>query len=83
MDSPLKREFEYFLQNKAALLKQYNGRVVAIKNQCVLGDYPDVVTAISETRKTQEMGTFLVQLVEPGEAAYTQAFHSRVAYATR
>jgi hypothetical protein len=83
MDSPLQREFEYFLKNKDALLEKYNGQVVVIKNQTVLGAYPDVGTAVSETQKSEPIGTFLVQRVEPGDSAYTQTFHSRVAFAHR
>jgi len=34
-----------------------------------------------ETSKKFELGTFLVQKVEPGTESYTQTFHSRVAFA--
>jgi hypothetical protein len=81
MDSPLKREFDFYLKNQDALVRQYNGKVVAIKNERVIGAYPDVGTAVAETQKTEPLGTFLVQKVEPGAAAYTQTFHSRVAFA--
>jgi hypothetical protein len=81
MESPLQREFEYFLANKDELLQQYNGKFVVIKDQCVIGTYADEVTAVTETQKTHPLGTFLVQKIEPGDAAYNQTFHSRVAFA--
>jgi hypothetical protein len=80
MDSPLKREFDFYLAHQAELVQKYNGRVIAIKNGEVLGAYPDQATAVSETQKQHELGTFLVQRVEPGTGAYTQSFHSRVAF---
>jgi hypothetical protein len=81
MSSPLKKEFEWFLKHQGELVEKYNGQVVAIKDRRVLGAYPDEATAVAETRKVHELGTFLVQKVEPGTAAYTQTFHSRVAFA--
>jgi hypothetical protein len=79
MDSPLKREFEYYLANQKAFVDKYNGRVIVIKDQKVLGAYGDELDAITETQKTHKLGTFLVQKVTPGTEAYTQTFHSRVA----
>lgn len=80
MKSPLKKEFDYYLANQAELVKQYNGKYVVIKAQTVLGAYDTQIAAITETQKKHELGTFLVQKVEPGTAAYTQTFHSRVAF---
>lgn len=80
-DSPLKKEFDYYLAHQAEMIERYNGRFVVIKDERVVGDYPDRGTAVAETQKTHALGTFLVQKVEPGEAAYTQTFHSRVTFA--
>jgi len=81
MESPLKREFDFYLANQLELVKKYNGKFVVIKNLAVIGVYEDQATAVFETNKTHELGTFLVQKVAPGESAYTQTFHSRVAFA--
>jgi hypothetical protein len=78
MASALQKEFEFFLAHKEELLKQYQGKFVVISGQKVIGVYTDEITAINETKKTIPLGTFLVQIVEPGDAAYTQSFHSRV-----
>lgn len=80
MESPLKREFEYYLANKKALVRKHKGQFIVIKNCEVIGVYEDQATAVSETQKTHELGTFLVQKVEPGDEAHTQTFHSRVAF---
>ena len=81
MESPLKREFEYYLAHQSELVQKYNGRFIVIKSGKVLGDYADPASAVTATQKTEPLGTFLVQKVEPGTAAYTQTFHSRVAFA--
>lgn len=81
MESPLKNEFDFYLAHQTDLVKQYNGRFVVIKGGKVLGAYDDAAVAITETQKTHALGTFLVQKVEPGTTAYTQTFHSRVAFA--
>lgn len=81
MDSPLKKEFDYYLAHQAELVKQYNGKYVVIKNGEVLGAYDSQATAVSETEQAgHERGTFLVQKVEPGTQAYTQTFHSRAVF---
>jgi hypothetical protein len=83
MESPLQREFDFYLAHQDELVKQYNGKFVVIKNQAVIDVYDDQPTAISETSKRHELGTFLVQKVERGTSSHTQTFHSRVAFLTR
>lgn len=80
MASPLKAEFDWYLTHQAELVEKYNGRFVVIKDKIVLGDYDDDATAVLETQKTHELGTFLVQKVEPGEGAHSATFHSRVEF---
>lgn len=80
MEKPLEKEFEYYLAHQDELVKQYNGRVIVIKDQKVIGDYDTEFEAVEETSKTQKPGTFLVQKCEPGTDAYTATFHSRVAF---
>lgn len=80
MASPLKDEFEWYLAHQQELVTKHNGKFVAIKGGQVLGVYDDQFTAVVETEKKHQLGTFLVQKVEPGNAAYTQTFHSRVVF---
>ena len=80
MESPLKKEFSYFLAHQGELVEKYNGKFVVIKDEKVIGAYAEQFEAVTETQKTHPLGTFLVQKVEPGNAAYTQNFHSRVAF---
>lgn len=80
MESPLKQEFEYYLAHQAEMVSKYNGKFIVIKDRQVIGVFDKQVSAVTETQKNHKVGTFLVQKVEPGTAAYTQTFHSRVAF---
>ncbi|MGA2362569.1 MAG: DUF5678 domain-containing protein [Candidatus Aminicenantales bacterium] len=74
----LESEFDFFLKHQKELVDKYRGKYIVIKNKKILGAYSDISSAISETSKTEEPGTFLVQKCEPGKAVFTQFFHSRV-----
>lgn len=74
----LESEFDFFLKNQKALVEKYRGKYIVVKGKKVLGSYSDLTSAINETSKTEELGTFLVQKCEPGNAVFTQFFHSRV-----
>ncbi len=76
----LKTEFQYYLDHQDEMVKKYDGKFVVIKGSEVLAAYDDELTAIRETQKSHELGTFLVQKVSKGDADYTQTFHSRVVF---
>jgi hypothetical protein len=78
-ESPLKKEFDYYIAHQDEFVRDYNGRVIVLKNCELIGVFDDAVTAIQQTQKDHALGTFLVQKVEPGTGAYTQVFHTRVA----
>ncbi|OGT78422.1 MAG: hypothetical protein A3I78_03285 [Gammaproteobacteria bacterium RIFCSPLOWO2_02_FULL_56_15] len=80
MPEQLVKEFQFYIDHQADLVKRHNGKYVVIVENEVIGIYDDELTAINETRKEHEMGFFLVQKVEPGKDSYTQTFHSRVAF---
>lgn len=76
----LRKDFEFYLANQEKLVASYNGKYVVIREGKVIGAYDSELAAVSETQKTFPLGSFLVQRVEPGNSAYTQTFHSRVAF---
>jgi len=78
MTGPLDKEFKWYLDHQDELLKEYDGKVIVIKNCQVLGNYADFAEAVEETAKEHEMGTFLVQKCTAGDEDYTATFHSRV-----
>ena len=78
--SALSREFEFYVSNQDEMVSKYDGRVIVLKDRKVLGAYDDELTALTETRKHHEIGTFLIQRVSEGDEAYTATFHSRVTF---
>jgi hypothetical protein len=81
METPLEKEFNYYLAHQAELVAKYNGKVLAIVGEEVIGVYDSDIAAIEDALKSREMGTFLVQKCSPGEESYSQTYHSRVAFA--
>jgi hypothetical protein len=64
-------EMQYFIANQNMLVEQYNGKVLVIKGQKVIGAYKDALEAYFEAQKQHELGTFIIQHCLPGPDAYT------------
>lgn len=77
----VKDEFQYYLDHQAELVKQYNGKVLVIKNKHVIGVYNTIQEAYDKTTQEHEIGTFLIQKCTPGDKDYSQTFHSRAIFA--
>ncbi len=75
----LAAEFDYYRKHQDELVQKYDGKFVVIRGSEVLGAYDSYEQAYAATAEDHPLGTFLIQHVEPGEGAYTQTFHSRVA----
>ncbi len=80
MTSPLEQEFDFYLSHQDELVEKYDGKYIVIKGGAVLGAYDGDLTAVMETQKSHQLGTFLVQKVSTGNADYSQTFHSRVGF---
>ena len=80
MDGKLKKEFEYYLAHQEEFVRQYDGKVIVLKDHKVLGVYENSVSAVTATQKDHKLGTFLVQKVAPGNISTSQTYHSRVAF---
>ena len=55
------KDYEYFERNMSSFYKKYGRKFLVIKNQKVIGVYDSFGEAFSETRKSEELGTFLIQ----------------------
>jgi hypothetical protein len=80
MNNLLEKEFKFYIEHQDEMVEKYDGQVIVIKDGIVLGAFDSELAAVTETRKTHELGTFLVQKVSPGTADISQTFHSRVAF---
>ena len=78
-DDRMSLDFRWYIEHQDEMVERYNGRVIAIKDRVVLGSYSDYGEAIAATKKEHEPGTFILQLVSPGEKAYTVTIYSPVA----
>ncbi|GAI78516.1 unnamed protein product [marine sediment metagenome] len=74
----LGKEFNYYLEHQTELVEKYNGKFIVIKDGKVLGAFASALEAVEKTTEQHELGTFLIQQCEPGNASYTQTYHSRV-----
>ncbi len=79
MDS-LKNELQYYIDNQTELVNTYKGKFIVIKDQLVVGSYDKELEAYNESVKLFDLGTFLIQEVQPGNENYTQTFRSRVIF---
>ena len=80
MTDTLLNEFEYYLAHQDELLSEYAGMYIVIKGNAVIGSYSSALEAVEQTQKEHQLGTFLVQLVSPGDTDINQVFHTRVAF---
>ena len=55
------KDYEWFLENMESLYKKYGRKFAIIKNQTALGIYGTFNEALETAKKTEELGTFLVQ----------------------
>ena len=76
MREDLERAFKWYLANQDALVEKYDGKVLAMREGEVLGVYGTELAAVSETRKSFEQSTFIVQRVSEGDKDYTVTIHS-------
>jgi hypothetical protein len=77
----LEKEFDHYIKHQEELVKKYNGKILVIKGEEIIGVFNNEIDAIEETSKTHELGTFLVHKCEPGEQGYTAMYHSRACFA--
>jgi hypothetical protein len=75
--SELRKQFDYYVANQDALVKKYNGKFVVIAGEAVVGNFDTEMDALRFASGKYEAGTFMIQLVAPGEQNYSQTFFSR------
>ena len=69
-------EFRFYRANQDDMVSKYDGKVIVIKNHKVIGVYDSVTAAVTQTRRQDKPGTYLVQQVSEGDKAYTRTFHT-------
>ena len=69
-------DFNYFLANLDKFCKEYKNKYIVIKNKQVLGTYATFEEARKETNKTEQEGTYLIQLCTKNSNFNSQTFYS-------
>ena len=77
----LEQEFKYYLEHQDELVKKYNGQYLVIHGNKVQQSFEKQMDAYQWGTRHFELGTFLLQLCTPGDAAYTATFRSRLTLA--
>lgn len=73
----LKKNYDYYLNNKQQLLKKYRDKFIIIQNEEILEVCNTQQEAI-EKAKVLEAGTYIIQKCEKGDD--TQVFHTRIRF---
>lgn len=69
-------DYEWFLEHCSELFNKFGNTYLAIKNKTVLGAYSTYAEGVKTTLKTEQIGTFIVQLCGSDESAYTNYISS-------
>ena len=76
----LEQEFKYYLDHQAELVKKYDGKVLVIVGDQIIGAFESNKEAYDAAKINHEPGTFLIQRCSEGTADYTKTFFSRVSF---
>jgi hypothetical protein len=77
----IKELFKWYIENQDKLVSLYDGKVLVIKGNNVVGSFDSEESAYFDSISKYKPGTFIIQKCTPGEEAYTQTFHSMVSFA--
>lgn len=67
----LEKEYTYFKDNQAAIVKNYDGKVLVISGEEIMGAFDTPLEAYLYGKREIGLGKFIVQKCIPGPEAYT------------
>lgn len=70
------KELKFFIKNQSKLVQQYSGKTLVLRGASVAAVYENPLTAYVESKKTFELGSFMIQPCLPGMDAYTVSISS-------
>ena len=65
------KELAFFIRKQAELVKKYEGKILAIKDEEIVGVYDSTLDAYITTKKNHELGQVMLQPCLKGADAYT------------
>jgi len=81
MDTELEKNFRYYLDHQDELVRQYEGKVLVIKDCKVVSVHDTESEALFAAKEQFSAGTFIIQRCSPGTDDTTMQFQSRVSFA--
>jgi len=73
---PLKKDLEWYIENQRELSGKYNGKILLIVNQHLIGAFDSMQEAYATAIKTYTLGTFTLQPCSPDSDSYTLTLYS-------
>jgi len=75
-------QLDMYTARQAEIVREYNGKIIVVKDGEVLGAYPSKTEAFDAAVKQYSPGGFIVIKCTPGDEEYTRRFRSRAIFAT-
>ncbi len=78
MSEALRKEFRHYLAHQDEFVAKYDGRVIALKDGVVLGDYDSAGAAMLALQDSHPLGSYLIQQVSSGDKDTKVSIYSPV-----
>lgn len=72
----LKKDLEWYIENQRELSEKFNGKILLIVNQQLIGAFDSMQEAYATAIKSFTLGTFTLQPCSPGSDSYTLTLYS-------
>lgn len=72
----LKKDLGWYIENQRELSEKYNGKVLLIVEQKLIGAFDSMQDAYAAAIKTYTLGTFTLQPCSPDADSYTLTLYS-------
>ena len=76
MNEALRKEFKDYLAHQGDIVAKYDGRVIALRDGMLLGDFDSAGAAMLALKGSYPLGTYLIQRVSPGDKDTTVSIYS-------
>ena len=73
-------QLDMYKARQAEIVREFNGKIIAVKDGEVLGAYPSKTEALDAMCERFAPGTFLIIKCTPGDEEYTLRFRSRAVF---
>ena len=74
-------QLDMYIERQSSLVAEYNGKIIALKDGEVLGEYPTKTDALEDMRRKRlASGEFMIIKCTPGDEEYTLRFRSRAIF---